>query len=181
MLRKIHPAGLLLALTVAANAHAQDFRLSSDSIAEGSQMTAAQVFDGFGCKGGDQSPQLSWSGAPEGTKSFAITAYDPDAPTGSGWWHWSVVNIPASTRAIAAGASGKDMPAGSVELRNDYGTAGFGGACPPPGEVHRYVFTVYALSVQRLDLPASASNALAGFMIRANSIGSARITATYHR
>lgn len=180
MLRNSLLAGILLLGATAADAG--DFRLSSTSIAEGAQLPPSHVFAGFGCEGGNQSPQLSWSGAPETTKSFAITAYDPDAPTGSGWWHWNVVNIPASEGSVELGASGDaKMPAGSVEIANDYGTAGFGGACPPPGEVHRYVFTVHALAIERLDLPASPSNALVGFMIGANRIESARITAVYDR
>lgn len=171
-----------LMLTAAAGAKAQDFTLSSTSIAEGAQLAPAHVFKGFGCEGGNQSPQLAWSGAPEGTKSFAITAYDPDAPTGSGWWHWNVVNIPPSVTTLALDASGKgEMPAGALEITNDYGAAGFGGACPPPGEAHRYIFTVHALDTERLDLPERASNALTGFMIGAHRLGSARITAIYNR
>ncbi|GAB3452723.1 YbhB/YbcL family Raf kinase inhibitor-like protein [Insolitispirillum peregrinum] len=174
--------GLALAGALATPAIAQDFKLTSPSVAEGAPLSPAQVFKGFGCDGGNTSPHLSWSNAPTGTKSFAVTAYDPDAPTGSGWWHWNVVNIPATVSELAAGASGSQaVPAGASELKNDYGVAGFGGACPPPGEVHRYVFTVYALGVEKLDLPQDASNALAGFMVRANSIGKASITAVYTR
>ncbi len=182
MFAKLSLSGLMLAAAMVTAASAQDFRLSSTSIAEGAQLAPAHVFAGFGCEGGNASPQLSWTGAPAGTKSFAITAYDPDAPTGSGWWHWTAVNIPASVTSLEAGASGAGkMPAGTTELANDYGAAGFGGACPPPGEVHRYIFTVHALPVERLDLPENASNALAGFMIRANAIASAKITAVYNR
>ncbi|HEV7245875.1 MAG TPA: YbhB/YbcL family Raf kinase inhibitor-like protein [Shinella sp.] len=182
MLKKASFPVFLLAIVMANAASAQDFKLSSSSIAEGAQLASSFVFAGFGCEGGNQSPQLSWSGAPEGTKSFAITAYDPDAPTGSGWWHWNAVNIPASVTSLELGASGDGkMPAGTVEIANDYGAAGFGGACPPPGEVHRYVFTVHALATDRLELPENPSNALAGFMIGANTIESARITAVYSR
>ena len=182
MLKKASFPVFLLAIVMANAASAQDFKLSSSSIAEGAQLASSFVFAGFGCEGGNQSPQLSWSGAPEGTKSFAITAYDPDAPTGSGWWHWNAVNIPASVTSLELGASGDGkMPAGAVEIANDYGAAGFGGACPPPGEVHRYVFTVHALATDRLELPENPSNALAGFMIGANTIESARITAVYSR
>ncbi len=174
--------GLLMAASMGTTASAEDFKLSSTSIAEGAQLGASFVFKGFGCEGGNMSPQLSWTGAPEGTKSFAITAYDPDAPTGSGWWHWNAVNIPASVNVLKLGASGNgEMPAGTVEITNDYGVTGFGGACPPPGEVHRYVFTVHALATERLELPENPSNALAGFMIGANTIQSARITAVYNR
>ncbi len=156
---------------------ADDFTLSSPDIAEGVQLDGKFVFQGFGCAGDNQAPRLSWSGAPEGTKSFAVTVYDPDAPTGSGWWHWFAFNIPADATGIAP-----DMPLASsaVELINDYGSAGFGGACPPPGEVHRYQFTVHALST-RLEIDAGVSNALAGYMVNANSIASDTITAIYAR
>lgn len=175
-------AGAALAGALAVSARAEEFRLTSSTIAEGIQMSAAQVFAGFGCDGGNRSPQLSWSGAPEGTRSFALTAYDPDAPTGSGWWHWAVLNIPATATVIEEGASGTDaMPAGALEMVNDYGVTSFGGACPPPGEVHRYIFTIYALPVETLDLPVGASNALAGFMINGSKLASARITAVYTR
>lgn len=182
MLGKTFLFATLLATTTVTAATAQDFKLTSTSIAEGAQLAPSFVFKGFGCEGGNTSPQLSWSGAPKGTKSFAISAYDPDAPTGSGWWHWNVVNIPASVNTIELGASsGGKIPAGSVELTNDYGVPGFGGACPPPGEVHRYIFTVHALSTERLDVPKNASNALAGFMIGASTIASAHITAVFNR
>lgn len=182
MLSKKTFVGVALAGTIGTSALAQDFRLTSASVVEGGKLASAQVFQGFGCDGGNRSPDLSWSNAPKGTKSFAITAYDPDAPTGSGWWHWNVVNIPANASDVKAGASGTAaLPGGSLEIRNDYGAVGFGGACPPPGEVHRYIFTVHALAVEKLDLPKDASNALAGFMIRANSIGTASITALYNR
>lgn len=161
---------------------AQEFALQSTDIQEGQQLTAAHVFQGFGCEGENRSPQLSWTNAPAGTKSFALTVYDPDAPTGSGWWHWNVVNIPASVSSLPAGAGSREnLPKGAVQLRNDYGVSGFGGACPPPGEVHRYQFTVYALGVEQLELPEHASNALAGFMTRANALASATITAVYNR
>ena len=154
----------------------------STTVSEGEKLTTAQVFEGFGCEGENQSPQLSWTGAPAGTKSFAITIYDPDAPTGSGWWHWNVVNLPVSINSVAENASiNNNLPGDAIEIRNDYGSIGFGGACPPAGEVHRYIFTVYALGTERLELPENPSNALVGFMIRANMIDSASITAVYHR
>jgi len=173
-------ASLVLTGSMVSIANAQDFRLSSTSVSEGAQLSKSQVFEGFGCTGGNTSPQLSWSTAPKGTKSFAITAYDPDAPTNSGWWHWNAVNIPASVHSIELGASGKGtMPKGTVETANDYGTLGFGGACPPAGQVHRYVFTVYALSTEKMDIPKNASNALVSYMTHANTIESAKITAVY--
>jgi len=182
MLKKATLFVLGLGTTLGSAATAQDFTLTSTSIAEGAQLAPTFVFKGFGCEGDNQSPQLTWAGAPEGTKSFAITAYDPDAPTGSGWWHWTAVNIPADVTGLEQGASGNGMmPAGTIETTNDYGTAGFGGACPPPGEMHRYEFTVHALAVEKLELPENPSNALVGFMIGANAIETAHITAVYNR
>ena len=151
-------------------------------MSEGGKLSDSFVFEGFGCEGGNISPHLSWSGAPEGTKSFAVTVYDPDAPTGSGWWHWTVLNLPADTTSLPRGASpAGDLPSETIELRNDYGATGFGGACPPPGEVHRYIFTIYALGVDSLPVDEDASNALAGFMTRANALARDSITAIYHR
>jgi Raf kinase inhibitor-like YbhB/YbcL family protein len=160
------------------------FTLSSTDIAQGKSMSKAQEFNGFGCAGDDLSPQLSWSGAPEGTVAYAILAYDPDAPTGSGWWHWQVVNIPAEVTSIASGAGkaeSKTLPKGSMQIENDYGVAAFGGACPPQGHgAHRYQFTVHALS-KKLELPANASGALTGYMVNANSLASSTIEALYKR
>jgi Raf kinase inhibitor-like YbhB/YbcL family protein len=174
--------GVVLLASLAVQAKADDFRLNSASMEEAARLGPAQVYKGFGCDGANVSPQLSWSGAPSGTRSFAVTAYDPDAPTGSGWWHWNVINIPASQTELGAGASGTDaLPKGAVELRNDFGQTGFGGACPPPGPVHHYVFTVHALSVARIDVPKDASNALAGFMIGGATLATARLTAVYGR
>jgi Raf kinase inhibitor-like YbhB/YbcL family protein len=116
-----------------------------------------------------------WNGAPEGTESFAVTVYDPDAPTGSGWWHWFAFNIPADVTSLPGGGE-----VNGVQLTNDYGVEGFGGACPPPGVVHRYQFTVHALDTT-LKIDNSVSNALAGFMVNANSIASSTITAVYNR
>jgi Raf kinase inhibitor-like YbhB/YbcL family protein len=166
-------------------AFANSFTLTSTDITNGTHMSKAQEFNGFGCAGGDISPQLAWSGAPEGTKSFAVTVYDPDAPTGSGWWHWQMVNIPVSTFELASGAGNADnsaAPNGSMQMKNDYSNKSFGGACPPQGHgVHRYIFTVYALSVEKLDLPEDPSAALVGYMINANSLANSKIEALYQR
>jgi len=175
----------VLSLGLVGSAMADSFTLSSNDIKQGEFMAKAQEFNGFGCSGGDLSPQLQWSGAPKGTKSFAITAYDPDAPTGSGWWHWQVVNIATDVTAIetGAGSTKQDLaPKGSFQVNNDYGSRGFGGACPPQGHgVHHYRFTVHALSVEKLDLPEQASGALAGYMINAHTIESATIESLYKR
>lgn len=164
-----------LATTLAAPAVADGFTLTSPDIAEGQQLSSDFVFQGFGCEGGNTAPTLEWSGAPEGTESFAVTVYDPDAPTGSGWWHWFAFNIPADVTSLPGGG---DVV--GVQLTNDYGAVGFGGACPPPGEVHRYQFTVHAMGTT-LEIDNSVSNALAGFMVNANSLASSTITAVYNR
>jgi len=164
---------------------ADSLTVTSQDIEQGKPMNKAQEFNGFGCAGDDRSPHLKWSGAPEGTKSFAITAYDPDAPTGSGWWHWQAVNIPVAVNELAAGAGqpgANRMPEGSMQIENDYGSRGFGGACPPQGHgVHRYRFTVHALSTDKLELPENASGALAGYMINAHTLESATLEALYQR
>ena len=176
----------LIPLSVLASspALAESFLLESKDIAHGKFMGNAQEFQGFGCSGGNMSPQLSWRGAPKGTEAFAVFAYDPDAPTGSGWWHWQLVNIPKDVTSLAAGAGGaakRVTPPGSLSIRNDYGMSGFGGACPPKGHgVHRYQFTVFALP-GKLDLPKDASSALAGYMVRASALASSTIEALYKR
>lgn len=159
------------------------FRLTSPVVREGAKMVAEQVFNGFGCSGGNVSPALVWTNPPAGTKSFALTMYDPDAPTGSGWWHWTVFNIPATVTALPAGAGnpGGALPAGAGQGRTDFGAAGYGGPCPPPGTPHRYIFTVFALKVEKLELDASASGAMVGFNLNANALGKATLTATYGR
>jgi len=174
-----------LLFTLSASAFAGSLSLSSNDISEGEFMTKKHEYNGFGCSGDDLSPHLKWSNAPKGTKSFAITAYDPDAPTGSGWWHWQIVNIPKTVTEIATGAGSKKTGVagqGSMHIDNDYGRKAFGGACPPSGHgVHHYRFTIHALSVEKLDLPENASGALAGYMINANTIESNTIESLYKR
>lgn len=180
-----HRLALSLILLMATNhALGSDLQLTSTDIAPGKFMKNAQEYQGFGCQGANLSPQLTWSGEPEGTEAFAIFAYDPDAPTGSGWWHWQVVNIPKNVHTLATGAGAVDagkLPKGSIQVTNDYGEAGFGGACPPQGHgVHHYQFTVFALS-QILELPENASAALTGYMVKAHALDSATIEALYKR
>ena len=168
----------LLTLMAAVSFGASAMTLNSSDIQEGSRMAETFAFNEMGCNGENQSPQLTWRDAPAGTRSFAITAHDPDAPTGSGWWHWVAVDIPATQHALARGASGHIK--GAREMRNDYGFVGYGGACPPKGEgMHRYEFTVWALPTEKLELPENASNALVGFMLNSSALGKATLTATY--
>jgi Raf kinase inhibitor-like YbhB/YbcL family protein len=170
---------------ISAFVFADSFTLTSKDIREGQLMNKAQEFNGFGCSGDDLSPHLIWENAPKGTKSFAVTAYDPDAPTGSGWWHWQIVNIPASITELKTGAgdaSATSSPKGSLQVKNDYGIRGFGGACPPEGHgTHHYRFTVHALSVDTLALPDDPSGALTGYMINANTIETSTIESLYIR
>lgn len=178
---KIKAAALLLGCLLAVPAWAADFRLTSPDIAEGKTMAGRHVFKGFGCAGDNVSPALTWSSAPAGAKSFALMVYDPDAPTGSGWWHWVVYNLPAAATSLPSGASLAGLPPGAVQGRTDYGTPGYGGPCPPPGTPHRYVFTLHALDVEALSLPADASAAMVGFMVNSHSLGKASLTALYGR
>ena len=162
-----------------------NFTLTSPEIPSGGSIDPRFEFNGFGCSGQNQSPTLQWSGAPEGTQSFALTVYDPDAPTGSGWWHWFVVDLPAGTTQLkgdAGAAGGAGLPAGARQIRNDYGSFAWGGVCPPPGDKpHRYIFTVHALSVAQLEIPDDATAALAGFMVNANTLAKASFTSNYGR
>jgi len=173
--------GCLAMLAVTAQA-AGTFELQSTDVVEGGTLPSAQVYSGFGCKGGNVSPQLSWTGAPAQTRSYAISVFDPDAP-GGGWWHWVVFDIPAEVRFVPRGAGAVDAsPAGARQARNDFGERAYGGACPPPGDKpHRYVFTVHALGRARLDLPDDATAAQVGAAIEAQRIASASITARFGR
>lgn len=161
------------------------FTLTSPDIAADSTIDRKFEFDGFGCSGENRSPALKWSGAPAGTKSYAVTLYDPDAPTGSGFWHWFVVNIPGDVTELASNAGaigGANLPRGAKHVRIDYGIYGFGGPCPPEGDPpHRYIFTVHALGVERLDIPDDATAAVAGFMVNANTLAKASFTGKYGR
>ena len=176
---------LAMTLSITSNAKAENFKLTSSDIQHGNLMGTDQEFTGFGCEGKNLSPHLSWSNPPKGTKSFALTVYDPDAPTGSGWWHWQVINLPISLTELKTGAGNQNKPAlpkQAVQIENDYGVAAFGGACPPKGHgQHRYQFKLHALSVEKLDLTSQSSSALAGYMINANTINTATLEALYER
>lgn len=165
-------------------APAAEFTLSSPTLKNGDKLPEEAVFNSFGCSGGNKSPEISWTNAPAGTKSFAITVYDPDAPTGSGWWHWTVFNIAPKNTSLPAGAGNdsKKLPSGAVQGRTDFGKPGYGGACPPKGDKpHRYIFTVYALKTDRIELDKEASGALVGFYINQNTLAKAALTVTYGR
>ena len=170
---------------IALPCQAGDFRLTSPILKDKATIENPQVFSGFGCTGGNISPPLQWENAPKETKSFAVTVYDPDAPTGSGWWHWIMFNIPPSVGSLAPNAGSPESglaPKGSVQSMTDFGRPGYGGPCPPPGnKPHRYIFTVYALKVDQLPLKEDATGAMAGFYLRQNALASARLTAYYGR
>lgn len=174
----------LIASSLSHFAHAEMSIISSD-IKAGELMPKAQEFAGFGCEGDNLSPQLSWSNSPADTKSFAITAYDPDAPTGSGWWHWVLINIPATVNSLATGAGNPEkglLPEGSQTFKTDYGSKSFGGACPPEGDkAHRYQFKVFALNVEKLELPKDGSAALVGYYLNSHAIETATLESLYKR
>ena len=173
---------LIAAITSTAT---QALSLHSQDIAPGKSLTAEQVFNGFGCTGKNISPALSWKDAPKNTKSFAITAYDPDAPTGSGWWHWLAFDIPNTVTALDSDAGNGQknlMPSKAIQSRTDYGSYGYGGACPPAGHgKHRYQFKGFALDVKTLGLDKNTSSAMIGFMLNQHKLASAVIEAHYQR
>jgi hypothetical protein len=174
----------LLLITSAAVA-TPPFVLTSPDVSQGHRMAESQVYDGFGCSGGTVSPALAWQNAPKGTRSFALMVHDPDAPTGSGWWHWVVYDIPATVSSLPRGAGkaggAHGLPAGAVEGPTDFGSPGYGGPCPPPGKPHHYHFRLYALKVEKLAVPPGATAALIGFNVSANALASAEIVPVYSR
>ena len=129
--------------------------LTSPDIKPGGKIADEQVFNGWDCTGKNVSPALAWSGAPKGTKSFAVSVYDPDAPTGSGFWHWWVANLPPDATGLPKGAGGgTGLPEGAVQPNNDFSLTGYGGPCPPKGKPHHYHITVYALDLDKLPVDA---------------------------
>lgn len=159
------------------------FTLSSNTFNDGDTLGTDQVSGIMGAGGNDVSPHLTWSGFPEQTRSFAVTVYDPDAPTASGFWHWAVANLPATVTELPAGAGdGSGLPGDALTLRNDAGLKRFIGAAPPPGHgPHRYIVAVHAVGVEKLDLPEDATPAYLGFNLFQHAIARALIHATYEQ
>lgn len=156
-------------------------KLVSQDFRDGEKLPHRHVFNGMGYDGDNISPHLAWDDVPANTKSFVVTCYDPDAPTGSGWWHWVVVNLPADTRVLqqGAGSSLSILPEGAIQTRTDFGKAGYGGAAPPKEETHRYVFTVFALDVPAIEVDEDASGAMVGFNVHFHTLASASMTAFF--
>jgi Raf kinase inhibitor-like YbhB/YbcL family protein len=177
-----------LTFAVASSASAQGaghFSLTSPDLKPGGMVPTRNVGNVMGCPGENVSPALTWRGAPAGTKSFVVTTYDPDAPTGSGFWHWVVYNIPATTTSLPAGAGdpkSNALPAGATQGNTDLAQPGYLGPCPPAGDKpHRYIFTVYALKTAKIDVPANATAAMVGFNVHANQLAKATLTAKWGR
>jgi Raf kinase inhibitor-like YbhB/YbcL family protein len=164
-------------------AQVPSFTLTSDDLEPGKTMPQAQVFNGWGQAGENLSPHLRWEDAPAGTKSFAVTCYDPDAPTESGFWHWLLFDIPASVTELPRAVGSPDMtglPPGAIHARNDFGAKAYGGAAPPAGGgPHRYFFVVHALGVESLGLDSEAAPAVVGFTCNANVVGRATLVVQY--
>ncbi|MBA5862790.1 MAG: YbhB/YbcL family Raf kinase inhibitor-like protein [Nitrospira sp. CR1.1] len=184
-MRRLMVSMLGALLTIPTVGMAAEFQVTSPTINDHGTIGNEHVFNGFGCAGRNVSPALQWAHAPKDTKSFAVTVYDPDAPTGSGWWHWLVFNIPPGTTGLPAGAGNPDSagaPAGSIQSTTDFGQPGFGGPCPPPGDKpHRYIFTVFALKIDQLPLKKEASGAMVGYYLNQNAIEKASFTGLYGR
>lgn len=178
----------LFVFFITSYTYGEGFTLESDDIS--GQLTKAQVYKGYGCNGGNTSPALRWRNTPQGTKSFVVTVYNPDAPTGSGWWHWVIFNIPAHVTQLKRDAENLDKkltPAGSIQSVTDWGHPGFGGACPPKGEYHSHVFNVYALDIKKAGmdpnnmLDAKSTPAMLGCLIADHIIAKASLVAYYQR
>lgn len=157
------------------------FILQSPDFTNGDVLPQRQVYNGMGEHGKNLSPTLTWEGFPKETKSFAVTVFDPDAPTGSGWWHWVVVNIPSNVTSLPEGAGSKNgpLPQGAKQGKTDFGHAQYDGAAPPPGRMHRYIFKVYALNTPFIEMTEDTPPAQIGFALHHHMLGSASLTAIY--
>lgn len=172
---KMNKLSLLLVLLTSQLAFAANFTVSSQSLIEGASIAPENYWNNFGCSGKNMMPDLTWSNIPEGTKSFVVTLYDHDAPTGSGFWHWVAYNIPAHIHHLPGGVNGGVLPEGIIQSNTDLSKPGFFGPCPPVGRQHHYVYTVHALKVDKLTLDTNASPALVGFNVWQNSLGKAEL------
>ncbi|AUC16148.1 kinase inhibitor [Tenacibaculum sp. SZ-18] len=183
IMKKLFILSSFLILTSLNSFGQKTFTLSSKTLS--GQATLKEEFNGFGCVGENTSPELSWKNAPEETKSFAITMYDPDAPTGSGWWHWLVFDIPSNMNQLKENTGNINLnllPKGVIQSITDYGLKGFGGPCPPKGHgLHQYIITVYALKTEKLGLTAETNPAVVGYYLGNNTIAKASIVAYYQR
>ncbi len=176
-------AGAGAYLSAPRTVEAAAFTLTSAAFKNNAAIPSKYSFNAMGCTGENVSPPLEWKNPPAGTKSFALMAHDPDAPTGSGWWHWVVYNIPADATSLAEGAGGgAGLPKGASQGNTDFGKPGWGGPCPPPGSgKHHYNFTLFALKVEKIEVPPGASPAMVGFNANANAIGKAKLTGLFSR
>lgn len=174
---------ILFVFLFIGNVYGQGFTLDSEDIS--GQLSEHQVYNAFGCSGNNISPHLSWHNAPRNTKSFAVTVYDPDAPSGSGWWHWLIFDIPEDITWLPRNAGdlmSNLAPLSSIQSITDFGMPGFGGACPPVGDkAHGYIFTVYALDIAKLGLTPNTPAAMVGFMLNQHTISKASLIAYYER
>lgn len=177
--------GLFIVIIGFQSAWADKFSLTSPQLKDGGMMPVNQIFHGFGCTGKNISPELIWHNPPAGTKSFAVMVYDPDAPTGSGWWHWVIFNIPSEIRRLPADAGNVNLslaPKKSIQSMTDFGKQGYGGACPPKGSgPHRYIFTVFALDIESLPLDTSVTAAMVGFHLNQHAMDKTQLTVIYSR
>jgi Raf kinase inhibitor-like YbhB/YbcL family protein len=176
-------AGCLAGALTLSSASAQAFSITSPDIKPGAKIADEQVFNSWGCPGKNISPALNWSGAPKNAKSFALTVYDPDAPTGSGFWHWVIFNISPDATGLAKGAGDPKSdaaPKGAIQSRNDFSAQGYGGPCPPKGaKPHHYHFTLFAVDVDKLDADENASAAVVGFNLHFHTIAKTELVGLY--
>jgi Raf kinase inhibitor-like YbhB/YbcL family protein len=171
-------AAICTLLTAALPSHAEKFSIDSHVIKPGASIPKDFYWNSFGCTGANKMPELHWKNAPAGTKSFAVTFYDKDAPTGSGFWHWVIYDIPATTSALPGGVDGGVLPAGAIQGNTDLNKPGFFGPCPPVGRQHSYSYTVHALKLDKLPVEKGATAAMVGFYMWQNRLGQAEFLVT---